>query len=104
MDCIDYLIGDATVIPRAWELLTHSSARMREKAAIALAKLWDPRAATGIEDPVAQLRKLRRDEGELHVRRCLEALQGVVEGNLRPQRLHDEFVLKRDDGLRMPWS
>ncbi|MHC5044773.1 MAG: peptidoglycan DD-metalloendopeptidase family protein [Planctomycetota bacterium] len=85
--------GDTAVIEKAWPFLAHPQRRLREKAAITLIKLWDGRPA--LDD----LEGLKKREQDLHVRRCLEALQLRVEGKLKPKKVYDEVVRKRKNGL-----
>ncbi len=84
---------DPETMIQAWKLLEHPNRRLREKAAITCIKLWD--GSQGAEAVDALLAK----ETDFHVRRCLEALKRRAEGTLRVERLHQEVVTTRDDGL-----
>ncbi|MHC4133563.1 MAG: peptidoglycan DD-metalloendopeptidase family protein [Planctomycetota bacterium] len=87
--------GDDAVMAKAWPLLTHPQRRLREKAAITLIKLWDGRAAPG------DLDALLKREQDLHVRRCLEALQQRIDGRLKPERVYHEVVRTEKNGLML---
>jgi murein DD-endopeptidase MepM/ murein hydrolase activator NlpD len=90
--------GDATALPKAWALLSHAEARLREKAAIACLVLWDPKALPE-KNPGAALAALKAKEGNLHVRGCLEALEARARGKLPVEKVHDEPTVTLDDGL-----
>ncbi|MHC4548531.1 MAG: peptidoglycan DD-metalloendopeptidase family protein [Planctomycetota bacterium] len=87
--------GDRAVLAKAWLLLTHPQRRLREKAAITCLKLWDDRP------PPGDLDRLVAQERDLHVRRCLEALQRRVAGKLEVTRVHQEYVRTARNGLRL---
>lgn len=87
--------GAAAVLDRAWRFLQHPERRIREKAAITCIKLHDGR------EPPVDLQALIRDEQELHVRRCLEALVSRVQGTLHVEQVSDEFVITLENGLML---
>jgi murein DD-endopeptidase MepM/ murein hydrolase activator NlpD len=92
---------DPAALPAAWKLLFHSERRLREKAAIACIKLWDRAAAAGLSKGDARnaLQSALSLEGDLHVRKCFEALLRRMDGKLPMERTYEEFTLKGPDGL-----
>ena len=92
--CLDDY-GDPSILPEAWKLLRHSHRRMREKAALTCIRLWDGR------EPPGDLDALLRGENDLHVRRCLEALQRRIDGKLEARVVAPPHLEKGKDGLLM---
>lgn len=85
--------GSDAVLDRAWRFLQHPERRIREKAAITCIKLHDGRT------PPVDLQALIRDEQEFHVRRCLEALDARVRGQLHVEKVYEEVVVTLENGL-----
>jgi len=90
---LEYLGVPGAVLDRAWLALDHPERRIRERAAITCIKLWDGAA------PPVDLDALIRDERELHVRRCLEALKARVGGTLIVEHLSQEVRRTLENGL-----
>ncbi len=92
-------LDDETAFPRAWALLEHPEARLREKAAITCLRLWE-RAGRGVrKDAAARLDALRAREQEPCVRACLDALASRAAGTLRVEKVSDEVRVTGADGL-----
>ncbi len=84
---------DPATLDRAWLFLEHPQRRMREKAAITCIKLWDG------QKPPSDLDYLIRNERDLHVRRCFEALQARIEGTLPVETVYEEHLVTLENGL-----
>jgi len=84
-------LGDAAAIDSILPLLEHPHRRVREKAAIALIRLWDGRKL--------DLAPLLAREEDFHAKRCLEALQRRVDGTLPVIVLSRETILGGSGGL-----
>lgn len=87
--------GGSEVLDLALALLDHEERRLREKAAITCIKLWD-----GRKPPLILGERLAK-ETDFHVFQCLVALSKRVKGRLPIERVHQEHVVTRRDGLRL---
>jgi murein DD-endopeptidase MepM/ murein hydrolase activator NlpD len=84
-------LGDAAAIDAVLPLLEHPHRRLREKAAIALVRLWDGRKL--------DLATILATEEDFHVKRCLEALARRIDGTLPVVTLSPERILGGSGGL-----
>lgn len=94
--------GEAADLPLAFAALDHAEPRLREKAAITALKLWDRKAARRIEgDPEAIVAAQLDRETDPHVVSALGALQRRMDGELEVERVYEEHLEERPDGLRV---
>jgi hypothetical protein len=84
-------LGDPAAVDAILPLLEHPHRRLREKAAIALLRIWDGRKH--------DLAPLLANEEDFHVKRCLEALARRVDGTLPVVVLSRETILGGSGGL-----
>jgi murein DD-endopeptidase MepM/ murein hydrolase activator NlpD len=93
--------GDQLAFIPIWPLLEDPEPRLREKAAIACIHLWVGRIAANAagDMPEKAIERLRAKETDPHVAAALDALARRAAGKLPVQRVHEEHVETRDDGL-----
>ncbi len=90
------------VVPRAAKLMAHENARLRERAALTVLKLWPAKGEpTGAAEVKKTLAERLRVEPDGHVRGCLEALEARLAGKLKVERVYEEFTVDCADGLRI---
>jgi murein DD-endopeptidase MepM/ murein hydrolase activator NlpD len=91
---------DPATLPAAWKQILHADRRVREKAAIACVKLWDPGAAGLLKaSHRADIEEMARTETDPHARACFEALLRRMDGTLPVVRMTEEFTVRGEDGL-----
>ncbi len=92
-------MGDGVAFGRAWALLAHSEARMRERAALACLVLWDRPGAEPPTDAPAALAARIGAEPDPHVRAALAALARRAGRELVVERMCEEARVRGGDGL-----
>jgi hypothetical protein len=89
-------------IARAVPLLAHENVRVRERAALAVLKMWpDKGEPPGADDAKKAVAQRLRAEPDAHVRSCLEALDARIAGKLYVERMYEEFCVAGADGLSL---
>lgn len=93
--------NDLGVLDAALALLDHEQPRLREKAALTLLELWDPKKCKELAG--GKVKELLAPkivaETEPHVASVLQAFERRLQGKLIPERVAEEVVVKCDDGL-----
>ncbi len=92
-------LDDGSALPRAFELLRHPEARLREKAAISCLTLWGRPGAVAAESASTLVATRLAEETDAHVRACLELLARRVAGASVVERLAEEVRVVGPEGL-----